>query len=50
MDTNTFSDKIDTFPYSNHAKGVGVKTYNENKKVVITSAKSVDSTKISSLD
>ena len=50
MDTNTFSDQVDTFPYSNHAKGVGVKAYNEKKKVLITSPKSVDQNKMSTLD
>lgn len=50
MDTNTSSVKNDTFPYSNHAKGLGVKAYNENKNVVNKSPKSVDSTKISSSD
>lgn len=47
MDTNTFSEQVDSFPYSNYAKGVGVRAYNEKKKV-ITSPKSVDSTKMSS--
>ena len=47
MDTNTFSEQVDSFPYSNHPKGAGVRAYNEKKKV-ITSPKSVDSTKMSS--
>lgn len=39
MDTNTFSNQDDSFPYSNHGKGVGVRAYNEKKKVIITSPK-----------
>lgn len=50
MDTNTFSEQVDSFPYSNHPKGAGVRAYNEKKKVVITSPKSVDQNKITTFD